>query len=43
MIISKVKKEDYQGKKFILRYLTKGYYDIQKTLNGFEINGRNIG
>ena len=36
MIISKLDKKDYQGKKFIAKYLTKGYYDIQRTSNGFE-------
>ena len=36
MIFSKLKKEDYEGKKFIARYMTKGYYDIQRIYNGFE-------
>lgn len=36
MNISKLKKDDYQGKKFALKYVTKGYYDIQRTSNGFE-------
>ena len=36
MIISKLKKEDYQGKRFIARYTTKGYYDIQRVSTGFE-------
>ena len=36
MVIFKLDKEDYQGKKFTLRYLTNGYYDIQRTSNGFE-------
>lgn len=36
MIISKLNKEEYQGKKFVLKYLTKGYYDIQRTSKGFE-------
>ena len=35
MIISKLKKEDYQGKNFIARYMTKGYYDIQSVSTGF--------
>ena len=37
MIISKLKKEDYQGKKFIARYTTKGYYDIQSVSTGFDL------
>ena len=37
MIISKLTKEDYQGKKFIARYMTKGYYDIQRSATGFEV------
>jgi len=36
MIFSKLNKEDYEGKKFIARYMTKGYYDIQRISNGFE-------
>ncbi len=36
MIISKLNKEDYEGKKFIARYTTKGYYDIQRVTTGFE-------
>lgn len=35
MIISKLNREEYEGKKFVLKYLTKGYYDIEKTLCGF--------
>ncbi len=36
MTISKLHRRDYQGKKFIARYFTKGYYDIQRTSNGFD-------
>ena len=36
MIIEKLNKEQYAGKKFTLRYFTKGYYDIEKTENGFS-------
>ena len=36
MIISKLKKEEYEGKQFIVRYTTKGYYDIQRVTTGFE-------
>lgn len=36
MIISKLNKEDYTGKKFIARYKIKGYYDIQRISTGFE-------
>lgn len=35
MIISKLNKEEYAGKKFIARYKTKGYYDIQRVSTGF--------
>lgn len=35
MVISKLSKADYAGKKFIARYMTKGYYDIQRVSNGF--------
>ncbi len=36
MLIFKLNKEEYTGKKFIARYMTKGYYDIQRKSNGFE-------
>ena len=36
MIIIKLSKQDYEGKKFIARYTTKGYYDIQKISNDFK-------
>lgn len=36
MIISKLDRKEYEGKKFELRYLTKGYYDIEKVDNGFK-------
>ena len=42
MIISKLKKEDYQGKKFIARYMTKGYYDIQSVSTGFVFTYTNF-
>lgn len=35
MNIQKLDREKYAGKKFIARYLTKGYYDIEKTSQGF--------
>lgn len=35
MIISKLNREEYAGKKFVLKYFTKGYYDIEKTPEGF--------
>lgn len=37
MVIKKLNKEDYAGKKFTLRYFTNGYFDIEKTKNGFSI------
>lgn len=36
MIISKLNRDEYEGKKFIAKYYTKGYYDIHRTENGFE-------
>lgn len=36
MIISKLNREEYEGKKFIAKYCTKGYYDIQRTEKGFD-------
>ena len=33
--ITKLEKEKYVGKKFVLKYLTNGYYDIEKTDIGF--------
>lgn len=35
--IRKLKKEEYAKKSFVTAYQTKGYYDIQRSLNGFEI------
>lgn len=35
--IKKLKKEEYKRKKFMARYQTYGYYDIQRNSNGFEI------
>lgn len=37
MIIQKLNPKDYQGKEFALKYFTKGYYDIEKSENGFQI------
>ena len=37
MVIKKLNKEDYAGKKFTLRYFTNGYFDIERTKNGFSI------
>ena len=36
MIISKLDEKEYKGKKFELRYFTKGYYDIEKSKDGFR-------
>ena len=36
MVIKKLNKEDYAGKKFTLRYFTNAYFDIEKTENGFS-------
>ena len=36
MIIKKLNKNEYAGKRFTLRYFTKGYFDIEKTENGFS-------
>ena len=36
MHITKLQKEDYAGKKFKARYISTGYYDIQKISSGFE-------
>lgn len=35
MVIEKLKK-GYTGKKFEVKYFTKGYYDIERVDNGFE-------
>lgn len=40
MVISKLDKKEYAGKKFVLRYLTKGYYDIERTKEGFSFTYR---
>ena len=37
MTIQKLDPKDYQGKEFVLKYSTKGYYDIEKSENGFQI------
>lgn len=36
-------KEAYWGKKFTLRYKTKGYYDIESTVSGFDIRYKTFG
>lgn len=36
MVIEKLKKEEYAGKKFEVKYFTNGYYDIERVENGFE-------
>ena len=36
MIIKKLDKKEYAGKRFELKYYTKGYYDIEKVDDGFE-------
>lgn len=38
MEIKRLKKAPFAGKRFTARYLTKGYYDIRATENGFDIN-----
>lgn len=38
MVISKLSKDEYAGKKFKLSYLTKGYYDIEKVPDGFKVS-----
>lgn len=35
--IKELDKKSYSGKSFILKYQTKGYYDIQSTSKGFDI------
>lgn len=35
--IKKLDKKSYLGKSFILKYQTKGYYDIQSTSKGFDV------
>ena len=37
MTIQKLDPKDYQGKEFVLKYSTKGYYDIEKSEEGFQI------
>lgn len=37
MTIQKLYLEDYQGKEFVLKYSTTGYYDIKKSEEGFQI------
>lgn len=38
MEIKHLEKELFAGKRFIARYLTKGYYDIRTAENGFDIS-----
>ena len=37
MEIKKLDRKMYEGRKFTLRYLTNGYYDIAKSNTGFQI------
>lgn len=37
MEIKQMDIENYKGKKFTVRYMTKGYYDIQRIDTGFQI------
>lgn len=37
MIISKLDKQSYAGKEFVVRYTTNGYYDIQRNDSGFQV------
>ena len=37
MTIRELNKEEYAGKKFIVQYSTKGYFDIEKSPDGFFI------
>jgi len=36
MRIDKLEREIYAGQKFVLKYITNGYYDIRKTDNAFK-------
>ncbi len=36
--ILELDKKEYVGKEFVVKYKTRGYYDIQETESGFEIN-----
>ena len=38
MIISKLDKQSYAGKEFVVRYTTNGYYDIKRNDSGFQIS-----
>ena len=38
MIISKLDKQSYAGKEFVVRYTTNGYYDIERNNSGFQIS-----
>ena len=37
MTIQKLNPKDYKGKEFSLKYFTTGYYDFEKTEEGFQI------
>ena len=37
MVITRLDKKEYKGKKFILNYSTKGYYDIEKQEQSFIV------
>lgn len=38
IIISKLDKQNYAGKEFVVRYTTNGYYDIERNDSGFQIS-----
>ena len=38
IIISKLDKQNYAGKEFVVRYTTNGYYDIERNDAGFQIS-----
>lgn len=38
MIISKLDKQSYAGKEFVVRYTTNGYYDIERKECGFQVS-----
>lgn len=38
MIIRKLDRETYAGKKFVQKYTTQGYYDIECTARGFDVS-----
>lgn len=38
MIISKLDKQSYAVKEFVVRYTTNGYYDVERKECGFQIS-----